>query len=305
LAGASLAIKAGAGLQVTSAEAAVLVAAFGCGDYGQRWLRTAARAGAAVSVVIAVVLVLVNPGYHRSLAIFPALLAAALGVGEAASTRRDAVAAEVRHAQDAERARIARELHDVIAHQLSAIAVQAGSARMAASSQPTAPAEAVATIEQVARDALNELNHLVGMLRREPDDRLDRAPQPSVSDLPGLVERARGVGLPVTLSNRGEATALPTAVDLAVYRIVQEGLTNAIRYAERAATRVQLCYAPNCVIVSVEDDGPGAGTNFAPRGGRGLAGLHERVELLHGSLEVGEAHGGGYRLVARIPTSEA
>jgi signal transduction histidine kinase len=229
LAAASLAIKAGTGLRVTSAEAAVLVAAYGCGDFGRRVLRSAARAAAVASLVAALVLLFLNPGYHRDVAIFPALLAGAFGAGEAANIRREAAAADLRLAQDAERARIARELHDVIAHQLSAIVVQAGAARVAGESQPAAPFEAVGIIERTARDALVELNHLVGMLRHDPGDRLDRAPQPTLDELPALVERARGTGLPLSLTTRGEARKLPTAVELAAYRIVQEGLTNAIR----------------------------------------------------------------------------
>ncbi len=238
------------------------------------------------------------------MAVFPALLAAALGVGEAASARRHAVAAEVRHAQDAERARIARELHDVIAHQLSASAVKAGAARVAGPTDPGAAVETVGMIENSARDALIELNHLVGMLRRDPDDRLDRTPQPSVANLADLVERARGVGLPVTLSCRGTEGAIPAAVGLAAYRIAQEGLTNAIRYAREAPTRVDICYSLEALTVSVEDDGPGPGLAATPNGGRGLAGLRERVHLLHGSLDTETAPGGGFRLIARIPVAQ-
>jgi signal transduction histidine kinase len=301
LAATSLAIRAGGGLRVTSAEAAVLVAAYGCGDFGAPVLRTAARAAAVVSMVAAVVVLLMDPGYHREAAIFPALLAAAFGAGEAASVRREAAAADVRHAQDAERTRIARELHDVIAHDLSAIAVQAGAARVAGETQPSAPLEAVGVIERAARDALIELNHLVGMLRHDPDDRLDRAPQPTLANLPILVERARVAGLPVALRIEGQPRSLAAAAELTAYRIVQEGLTNAIRYADGAAARVDLCYGPAELTVTVEDEGRATDTPLTHGGGRGLAGLRERIDLLGGSIEAGVGPQGGYRLSACIP----
>jgi len=301
LAAASLAVTVAADVSPTSAEAAVLVAAYGVGDHGGLGWRRTARVAAAASLTVAVALVVIDPGYRRQAAFFPALLAAAFLTGESASSRRAAVAADAQREHEAERTRIARELHDVVAHQLSAIAVQAGSARVAGARDPAVALEAVAVVERTAREALVELNHLVGMLRRDPDDRLDRGPQPTLADVPALVERAGHGGLPVELTWDGERTALPASIELAVYRIVQEGLTNVLRHAGGAPTRVRVHVRPDTVTVSVEDDG---GTPLTPQpagGGRGLRGLAERVALFGGSLEAAPRPAGGFRLAARIP----
>lgn len=135
-----------------------------------------------------------------------------------ASTRRDVAAAAAQHAHDLERGSVAREFHDVIAHQLSAIAVQAGAARLASLSNPEAASQAVTAIEQDARHGLVELNRLVGALHREPGERLDRAPQPQLRDLPDLIERAKESGLPAELVIEGEPRPLPAAAELAGYK---------------------------------------------------------------------------------------
>ena len=304
LAAASLAVTVAAGIAPTSAQAAVLVAAYGVGDYGGPAWRRTARVAAAASLVVAVALVIVDPGYRRQVAFFPALLAAAFMTGESASSRRAAVAANAERAHEAERTRIARELHDVVAHQLSAIAVQAGSARVAGARDPAVALEAIAVVEHAAREALVELNHLVGMLRRDPDDRLDRSPQPTLADLPSLVERAGRGGLLVDLESAGECPALPASMELAVYRIVQEGLTNVLRHAGGARTRVRLGFRPDQVTVSVEDDGGAALSPPPDGGGRGLRGLAERVALFGGSLDAAPRPEGGFHLSARIPVGE-
>ena len=164
LAGAALAVKYAAGLNIWSAGAAVLAAAYGLGAYGSNTVRRAGRALAACALLAVFITLPADNGSHDP-AIACALLAIALGMGEVTSAHRDTAAAAARHAQDMERARLARELHDVVAHQLSAIAVQAGAARLAAAGDPQASAAAIAAIERQARGGLTELNQLVRELR--------------------------------------------------------------------------------------------------------------------------------------------
>jgi signal transduction histidine kinase len=246
--------------------------------------------------------VLLGSGGDRVHALPFALLAAALGMGEAASAHRDVAAVTALHIHDLERARLARELHDVIAHQLSAIAVQAGAARMAGPGDPAAAVQAVGTIEETARQGLVELNRLVGSLRHDGADRLDRAPQPQLCDLPALVAGARDAGLPVQLLIRGEPGPLPATVELAGYRVVQESVTNALRYATGAPTRVTITYAASGLDIAVTDDGsPGPHGRPHPSGGRGLAGLAERAAILGGHLEAGRLPGHGFAVHAWLP----
>ena len=171
-----------------------------------------------------------------------ALLATALGLGEVTAANRDAATASARLAHDAERSRFARELHDVISHQLSAIAVQAGAARLASQQDPGVAVRTVGGIEDIARQGLIELNRIVGALRRDEHEQLDRRPQPRLDDLPDLVDGARSAGLPVRLEIAGPPRSLPATVELAAYRVVQESLTNALRYARSAPTSVALSY---------------------------------------------------------------
>jgi signal transduction histidine kinase len=218
-----------------------------------------------------------------------------------------------------ERARLARELHDVVAHQLSAIAVQAGAARLAAPGDPRAAPAAIAAIERQARIGLTELNWLVRELRLAGDTALGLSPPLRLDDIAGLVGRAAESGLRAELRVEGEPRPLPAAVELAGYRVVQESLTNAIRYAAGAAATVRLAYRDDGIMVEVTDDGPGAMSNQgagapgdqgpdAPSGavaleggGIGLAGLKERARLLGGQLEAGRAAGRGFVVRAFLP----
>jgi signal transduction histidine kinase len=202
-----------------------------------------------------------------------------------------------------ERARLARELHDVVAHQLSAIAVQAGAARLAAAGDPQAPVAAIAAIERQARDGLTELNQLVRELRPATDTGPDTSPQPRLGDIPGLIKRAAEAGMRAELRVDGEPRPLPPAVELAGYRVVQESLTNAIRYAAGAAATVRLAYRDDGIMVEVTDDGPGAAAAAAAirGGGAGLAGLRERARLLGGQLEAGSAAEQGFAVRAFLP----
>ena len=284
-----------------SAEAAVLVGAYGLGAYGSQGLRRATRVLTAVSFATTLVVLLTSGGL-RARALPFALLAVALGMGDVTSAHRDVAAAATQHDRDQERARLGRELHDVIAHQLSAIAVQAGAARVAAARNPEVAAEVIATIEHTARQGLVELNRLVGSLRRDDDGLLDRAPQPHLGDLSALVDRAVDTGLPVDLAIRGEPQPLPPSVELAGYRIVQESLTNAIRYANGAPTCIRLTYAADGLDVEVENARPATDPSRGnDGGGRGLAGLAERARIVGGRFEAGPRPTGGFAVHAWLP----
>jgi signal transduction histidine kinase len=302
LTGAALAVKYAAGLNIWSAGAAVLAAAYGLGAYGSSTVRRAGRALAACALLAVIITLPADHGSHDP-AIACALLAIALGMGEVTSAHRDTAAVAARHAQDMERARLARELHDVVAHQLSAIAVQAGAARLAAAGDPQAAVAAIAAIEGQARDGLTELNQLVRELRPAADTGPDTPPQPRLGDIPGLIKRAAEAGMRAELRVDGEPRPLPPAVELAGYRVVQEGLTNAIRYAAGAAATVRLAYRDDGIMVEVTDDGPGAAAAAASirGGGAGLAGLRERARLLGGQLEAGTAAERGFAVRAFLP----
>jgi signal transduction histidine kinase len=302
LAGAALAVKYAAGLNIWSAGAAVLAAAYGLGAYGSNTVRRAGRALAACALLAVFITLPADNGSHDP-AIACALLAIALGMGEVTSAHRDTAAAAARHAQDMERARLARELHDVVAHQLSAIAVQAGAARLAAADDPQASAVAIAAIERQARGGLSELNQLVRELRPGEDTGPGMSPQQRLGDIPSLIKRAGESGLRVELRVDGDPRPLPAAVELAGYRVVQESLTNAIRYAAGAAATVHLAYRDDGIMVAVTDDGPGAAAGAAaiPGGGVGLAGLRERARLLGGQLEAGSHAERGFAVRAFLP----
>jgi signal transduction histidine kinase len=302
LAGAALAVKYAASLNVWSAGAAVLVAAYGLGAYGSNAVRRASRALAACALLTVFITLQTDNGNHGP-PVACALLATALGMGEVTAAHRDTATAAARHAQDMERARLARELHDVVAHQLSAIAVQAGAVRLAAADDPQVVAAAIAAIERQARSGLTELNQLVRELRAAGDTGPGMAPQPRLGDIPGLIERAGESGVRAELRVQGEPRPLPAAVELAGYRVVQESLTNAIRYAAGAAATVHLAYRDDGIMIEVTDDGPCAAADAVAihGGGVGLAGLRERACLLGGQLEAGSAAGQGFVVRAFLP----
>ncbi|MEO5679220.1 MAG: sensor histidine kinase [Acidimicrobiales bacterium] len=215
--------------------------------------------------------------------------------------------AQARRATADERTRIARELHDVVAHSVSVMTVQAGAARRVLDRAAADPAvrEAMATIETTGREALAELRRVVGVLR-EDGESAGLGPQPGVADLPALVARAQDAGLSVDLSIEGEPRPLPSGVDLSAYRIVQEALTNAFKHAGPARARVRVCYGTDAVEVQVVDDGRGAAADPPPPGGgNGLVGMRERVTLFGGELKAGPRGGGGYEVKARLPVSTA
>jgi signal transduction histidine kinase len=208
-----------------------------------------------------------------------------------AERERDVAA---REAVVEERARIARELHDVIAHHVSMIVLQAGAERRSAEGET---AEVLETIERSGRDALTETRRLLGMLREDTPDPL--SPQPCLADLPTLVRQVREAGLPVDLRVDGEERPLSVGLELSAYRIVQEALTNALKHAGDASACVRVHYGTDELELEVEDDGPGAPS--AGGAGHGLVGMSERVALYGGRLEATKQCGGGFLVKALLP----
>jgi signal transduction histidine kinase len=243
------------------------------------------------------------------------VVAAALSLRRWAHTaqehQRRAVAAEVAAAEKAmaavveERARIARELHDIVAHAISTIVVQAGAAEQVVEDDPARARASLETIRATGASALAEMRRLVSVLREEgrADDPADvLEPQPGLSALPALVEAMGAAGLAVDLAVTGDERPLPAGLDLAVYRIVQEGLTNVRRHSAARQARVCLAFGPEELTVEVHDCGPGAETR-PDSGGHGLVGIRERVSLYGGSVTAGPDGHGGYRVSARLAAS--
>jgi signal transduction histidine kinase len=201
-----------------------------------------------------------------------------------------------------ERARIARELHDVVAHSISVMVIQARGGRRVFDSEPADAREAFAVIESTGQQALDEMRRLVGMLR-SGEETLPLAPQPSLKELGTLVEQVRAAGLPVQLAVEGEPRDLPPGVDLSAFRIVQEALTNALTHAGPARARVVLRYLADELELEVSDDGPGTGDDVGS--GYGLVGMRERVSVYGGELQAGREPGGGYALRVRLPLRSA
>jgi signal transduction histidine kinase len=197
-----------------------------------------------------------------------------------------------------ERARIARELHDVVGHSVSVMTVQASAVRRLLRDHQEKEREALEVVEQTGREALAEMRRMVGVLRR-PEEAPALAPQPSLQHLDKLVEHAREAGLPVELRLEGTPEPLPTGVDLTAYRLVQEGLTNALKHAHADRAEVVIRYGDGYVELAVSDDGRGIGGGDG--GGHGLVGMRERVSVYGGELEAGPRAEGGYRLRARLP----
>jgi signal transduction histidine kinase len=196
-----------------------------------------------------------------------------------------------------ERVRIARELHDVVAHHVSVMGVQAGVARRLFDRDPPEAVAAIGAVETASRQAIADLQQLVGVLRRQGDGD-DLAPQPSLQRLPELVEHMRQTGLPVTLTTTGTPQQLPAGVELSAYRIIQEALTNTLKHAGPAQAAVTVRYDNGAVEVEVVDDGQGPPPARQGTGGKGLVGMQERVRLYGGRLEAGARPGGGFRVYA-------
>jgi signal transduction histidine kinase len=244
--------------------------------------------------------------------------------GYAIRTRRLAEAAKLEEAEERaelerqrtarilaeERLRIAQELHDVVAHSMSVIAVQAGVGSHVLDTQPEQARAALDAISTTSRGTLGEMRRLLGALRGDDGGRA-HAPAPCLADVPALVDDVRAVGVPVVLTVSGAASAAPAGVELSAYRVVQEALTNVLKHAGPVAeVEVRLDHEPGRLAIEVVDDGRGMAAVSAVRadglnGGHGLLGMRERVELWGGELSVGPRTGGGYRVRAVLPYEEA
>jgi signal transduction histidine kinase len=201
-----------------------------------------------------------------------------------------------------ERTRIARELHDIVGHSVSVMTVQASGVRRRLRPEQEEELDALLAVERTGREALAEMRRVVGALR-DPQEDLSLAPQPSLQRVDTLVAQAREAGLPVDLEVQGEPVPLPGGVDLTAYRLVQEGLTNAIKHAEAQHADVRIRYDGGHVEIEVSDDGRGVDGRRPSVGGIGLVGMRERVSIYGGELEAGPRPEGGFRLRARLPVS--
>ncbi|TMD85927.1 MAG: sensor histidine kinase, partial [Chloroflexi bacterium] len=201
---------------------------------------------------------------------------------------------EREEAAEEERLRIARELHDVVAHNVSAMAIQAGAARVSGSSSQ----EALQSIEEGARATLSELNRLLGVLRKSPGAPL--APQPTLDEADALLKPAREAGLEATLKVTGDKRPLPAAVELSAYRIVQEAITNVLKHANASRVEVVVDYQPDALMLTISDNGTGAKTTEST--GHGLIGMRERVELFGGEMGSGSSSLGGFTVRAKLPS---
>ncbi|WP_104479448.1 histidine kinase [Actinokineospora auranticolor] len=211
---------------------------------------------------------------------------------------------QARIAVGQERARIARELHDVVAHAVSVIVVQADGAAYAVRAQPEMAERALNTISATGREALTELRRLLGVLRSD-DTEIDRTPQPGAQSISELAERVRAIGVPVRLDLTGELDDLPAGVGLGIYRIVQEALTNTIKHAgPGASAAVQVRRVGDRVELDITDRGPGI-SRLATVGGNGLIGMRERANVFGGTLQAGPHEQGGWRVRAVLPVSTA
>jgi signal transduction histidine kinase len=208
--------------------------------------------------------------------------------------------ARARLAVEAERSRIAREMHDVLSHSVSTMTLQAGAGERLAASDPERAAETFRAIHRSGGQALDELRRMLGLLR------VDRelGPQPGVDDLDELMDGARAAGLEASLHAEALPPELPPGLELTIYRIVQEAVTNALKHAGATTLRVALAAAEGAVLVTVEDDGSGEGDLSEAGGAYGLVGMRERVAVYGGDLDAGPRPAGGFAVRARLPVGD-
>jgi signal transduction histidine kinase len=293
---------------------AILVAVYSVAAYGDRWVALAGLAAAELGLAV----VQLTRGRFEELAGYALVIGAAWLLGRFVGDRHVYAArleertAELEQAREElarqavieERLRLARELHDVVAHSMSVIAVQSGVGAHVAESRPEEVGKALAAIEATSRATLEELRRLLGVLRQDSEPQASLAPVPGLADLDGLLAEVAKAGLAVRLRVQGTPSPLPAGVDLSAYRIVQEALTNVVKHAGPAQAQVTIGYRDRDVTVEVTDDGRGAA---APAGdgrggtGHGLVGMRERVAAFGGDLVAGPRRGGGFRVAARLP----
>jgi signal transduction histidine kinase len=321
--GTVLALVVGSGLVFAALDlppgdlgVAILVAVYSVAAYGSWSVALAGLAG----VEVALVAVQLTPGRTGAdtLVINMGVVAAAWLLGRFAHNYRTYAArleertTELEQARDElarravteERLRLARELHDVVAHAMSVIAVQSGVGAHVADTNPQEAAKALAAIEATSRDTLEELRRLLGVLRQEDEPQGALAPVPGLADLDSLLAEVGKAGLAVKLQINGTRPPLPAGVDLSAYRIVQEALTNVVKHAGPAHAQVVVGYRDQDVTVEVTDDGRGAvppASDGRVGSGHGLIGMRERVQAFGGDLQTGPRPGGGFRVAARLP----
>ena len=206
-----------------------------------------------------------------------------------------------------ERARIARELHDMVGHALNLIVIQAGGAQRVFQSKPELARDSLGSIESTARHALTDMERMLGILRATEAEGGDLSPQPGLGDVERLAAEVTKAGLPVKVTIEGTPAALPSSIDLTAYRIIQEALTNALKHAGPAHAQVAVQHHADEIELDITDDGAGRPDDGVPRdgGGRGLIGMRERVALFGGDLQVGPRPEGGYRVHVRLPLGGA
>jgi signal transduction histidine kinase len=287
-----------------------LVAAFLLGN-----LRDVRRAGLGLAIVVGATATLIYniPGHSVDQLVFiPVDFAVAWVAGLAVRARAEQVEVAESHATQAEqerdavtrvavaeeRVRIARELHDIVAHSVSVMVLQVGAVRHQLPDAMAEDRDALMAVEGAGRGALTEMRRLLSVMRRDGDG-VELAPQPGLDGLDSLVKDIGRAGLPVDLHLDGERFPLPPGIDLSAYRIVQEGLTNALKHALASHAEVTVRYAPDEVWIEVRDDGTGAVPSDGH--GHGLIGIRERVKLYGGEMAAGRTNGGGFTLSARLP----
>ncbi|WP_460349071.1 sensor histidine kinase [Actinoallomurus acanthiterrae] len=305
------------GYDISAPAVAVLIATYTVAAH--RGLATSLPAGAATLMAFIVMLISLGADF------WPTVTNAILFIGvwwlgrslrlrrayldelEARARRLErAREADSRAARTEERSRIARELHDVVAHHVSVMTVQAGAARRILERDPDAVRDALTTIEQMGRTALGEMRRVVGVLRTEAEPvRGELSPQPGVSDVGELVDHLRETGMQVQLWIEGESRSLSPGVDLAAFRLIQEALTNTLKHAgPQARAWVRIHFTDRHLTVEVEDDGRGLAAGLGQSNGsrgHGLVGMRERVALYGGDLRIGPRSGGGFEVRARFP----
>jgi signal transduction histidine kinase len=297
---------------------AILVAVYSVAAYGSRWVSLTGLVVAEVGLAAVQLTPFGIEFEGLALVGFMGILAAAWLLGHFAHNYR-AYAARLeertveleqareelaRRAVTEERLRLARELHDVVAHAMSVIAVQSGVGAHIADTNPQEAAKALAAIEATSRAALEELRRLLGVLRQENEPQGALTPVPGLADLDSLLAEVSKAGLAVKLQVNGTRPQLPAGVDLSAYRIVQEALTNVVKHAGPARAQVVVGYRDQDVTVEVIDDGRGAVTSASDGRagtGHGLIGMRERVAAFGGDLQTGPRPGGGFRVAARLP----
>ncbi len=287
----------------------ILIAAYSCGAYqdGPRaWVSVIVIAAGMFAVMSTMPDQSPSDHFFPTMFMFMAWLAGRAirsrtrlteALHEAAAQAAEEHDDELHRAAAEERRRIAREMHDLVAHSMSVMVVQAGGARRILDRDPARALEAAERIERTGREALAEMRHLLGVLHPGEEPRA-LAPQPTLAELDALINRARAAGLPLVLHEDGERRPLPAGLDLAAYRIVQEGLTNAFKHAGGAPTEVTVTWSELELAIEVRDRGR---MRIGGEGGHGLVGMRERVRVYGGEIETGPAKGGGWRVRATLP----